>query len=134
MSEHRTFPKPVPQLTARIERDRAIDQAWEACKRRVDARDGYSCRVCHRRVVKTLTLCTERLERHHLESRALVPALALDSRNVIVVCAACHGRLTRHEIEPSGRERFITQDGSFLNADSPMLTFLDSTGHPSMTD
>jgi len=28
-----------------------------------------------------------------------------------------HGRLTRHEIEPTGTERFLTTDGSFLNAD-----------------
>jgi len=134
MSEHRTFPKPVPQLVAREARDRAIDQAWEACKRRVDARDGYSCRVCGRRVVKTLTLCAERLERHHLVPRSIAGPLWADPRNVLVTCTACHGRLTRHEIAPSGTERFTTEDGSFLNADSPFLTFLDSTGHPTMTD
>ena len=114
MSEHRTFPKPVPQLIVRETRDRAIDQAWEACKRRVDTRDNYTCRVCSRRVVKTLTLCAERLERHHLVPRSIAPALWADARNVLVVCAIDHGR---HEIEPTGTERFTTEAGSFLNAD-----------------
>src|SRR5205823_3958940 len=97
-------PKPVPQLVVREARARAIDQAWEACKRRVDARDHYRCRVCGRRVVKTLTLCAERLERHHLVPRSIAPAVWADPRNVLVVCAACHGRLTRHEIAATGTE------------------------------
>ena len=126
MGEHRSFPKPTPRLVTRLDRDRDFDRAWSALCRYVDERDRYRCRVCQRRVVKTLTLCAERLERHHLESRALLPSLRLEPRNLIVVCAECHGKLTRHEIEPTGPDRFTTAEGSFLNADSPTLTFLPS--------
>jgi hypothetical protein len=116
-------PKPVPRLVTRVERDRDIDRAWQALCRYVDERDRYRCRVCRRRLVKTLTLCVERLERHHLETRALRPSLTLDPRNVICVCAACHGKLTRHEIEPTSPDRFEFNGHWYLNADCP-LTFL----------
>src|ERR1051325_3962722 len=108
---HRSFPKPVPLLVTRMERDRTLDRAWQALCRTVDARDGYRCRVCHRHLVRTLRLCADRLERHHLESRALVPSLRLESKNVICVCALCHLQLTRHELEPTGPDRFTTAEG-----------------------
>lgn len=119
-------PKPVPRLVTRLERDQEFDRAWSALCRYVDERDRYRCRVCGRRLLRTLSLCATRLERHHLESRALMPSLRLEPKNVICVCAECHGKLTRHEIEPTGPDRFTTAAGSFLNADSATLTFLPS--------
>jgi hypothetical protein len=114
-------PKSAPRLKLRMAKARDLDQAWRDCCRYVDQRDRYKCRVCGRRVVKTLTLCAERAEHHHLEARSLVPALKHDVRNVILCCASCHLKLTQHQIEPTGTERFEYQGHSYLNADCPLI-------------
>jgi hypothetical protein len=116
----RPCPKPEPRLTVRVAEIRKADRAWVQCCRIVDQRDGYKCRCCLRRVVKTLSLCTERLEHHHLEARSLMPALTNDPRNVITMCKSCHLKLTQHDLEPSGH-RFEFQGGHYLNADCPLI-------------
>jgi len=104
MSEHRSFPKPAPQIKERMaaQREAAVD--WYACCRRVEARDRYRCRCCQRHVRRTLTLCPERLEHHHLVARSLAPTLVSAPSNVLCVCAECHGKLTRHEITAQGTD------------------------------
>src|ERR1044072_3390842 len=93
---HRSFPKPVPRLVDRIASKRLADQAWTACKRLVDKRDRYRCRSCKRRVIKTLTLCPERAEHHHLVSRRLLPkALIACPHLVVLLCAQCHQQTPR---------------------------------------
>jgi len=110
MSEHRSFPKPTPRLQDRVQQRREAMRAWLECCRIVDARDKYLCRCCGRKVRKTLTVCPERLEHHHLHGRRVAPERRYDPSAVITVCLECHGGLTRHEIEPIG----------VLNADGPL--------------
>lgn len=91
MGEHRSFPKPVARLVDRTAARRRADHAWAVCKRIVDARDGYKCRACGRHVRRTLTLCPERAEHHHLVSRRLLPrALHTNPQVVVLLCAWCH--------------------------------------------
>ena len=112
MSEHRSFPKPTPRLKERTIRQWQAGHAWRACCRIVEARDKYICRVCQRHVRRTLTLCPERLEHHHLVARSLAPTLVSAPSNVLCVCAECHGKLTRHEITAQGTD--ANQPVSFL--------------------
>ena len=116
-------PKPVRILDTRITQNRLADLAWHNCIRLVDERDGWRCRVCHGRVVKTLTVCPERAEHHHLVQRSRAPGLRADPRNVVLVCAIDHGRLTRHELEPFGlaADRFVVHARAYLNADAPLI-------------
>lgn len=125
---HRSFPKPVPRLLDRTAARRLADQAWEACKRIVDARDGYKCRACGRHVRRTLTLCPERAEHHHLVSRRLLPkALQMDARLVILTCARCHHALTRHTVRvwQARVDSFVIEGERFPNAEH-RLVFLPS--------
>jgi hypothetical protein len=117
----RAVPKPTPRLANRTARQREDEKAWQQCCRVVDARDKFRCRVCGRRLVRTLTLCEDRLEHHHLESRALMPGLIHDPRNLITVCKRCHDQLTRHELEPTGTDRFAFHGGSYLDANCPLV-------------
>jgi len=104
MSEHRSFPKPTPRLQDRVQQRREAMRAWLECCRVVDARDKWICRCCGRKVRKTLTVCSERLEHHHLHGRRVAPERRYDPRAVITVCLECHGRLTRHEIAIVGED------------------------------
>jgi len=110
------FPKPVPRLTSRTTEARAFQRAWTLCCHIVDARDRYRCRVCQRRVRRTLTLCAERLEHHHLVPRSLAPDLVLDVRNLICCCAECHGKLTRHELVAVGSTAWVVDGTPYLDA------------------
>ena len=109
VSMHRSFPKPTPQLKERVAQRREALRAWHACVRAVDARDHYRCRCCGRTVTRTLTVCPERLEHHHLHGRHVAPERRYDPTAVITVCLECHGKLTRHE---------VTYEGT--NADGPL--------------
>src|SRR5438552_14198328 len=112
MSEHRSFPKPTPRITERMAEQRAAAALWVACCREVDARDRYHCRCCLRRVRRTLSLCADRMEHHHLTPRSIAPSLTHDPRNVILVCLTDHQRLTRHEIVPcQSADHFFTHEG-----------------------
>ena len=110
MSEHRSFPKPTPRLQDRVAKRRDAMRAWLACCAAVDQRDRFVCRYCGRKTRKTLTVCPERLEHHHLVGRNVAPELVTATRNVICVCLECHGKLTRHEVEPIG----------YLDANGPL--------------
>jgi len=102
MSEHRSFPKPTPRLQDRVAQQREAMRAWLECCRVVDARDKWLCRCCGRKTRKTLTVCPERLEHHHLVPRSRARHRIADPSNVITLCLSCHQRVTRHEISIVG--------------------------------
>lgn len=77
----------------KAERDKVDENAEEHWKREVRTRDEYHCRWCRRRVVVTIELVPERAECHHLVSRTVV-AVRWDVRNGILLCLACHERVT----------------------------------------
>jgi len=112
MSEHRSFPKPTPKIRERMAEQRAELARWFHCCRAVEARDRYICRVCLRHVRRTLTLCADRMEHHHLVPRSLAPHLVASPSNVLTCCAECHGKLTRHELTAQGLD--ANQPVSFI--------------------
>jgi len=122
MSEHRSFPKPTPRVEDRTAKRRDVANAWLECRAFVDQRDRYRCRVCQRQTMRTLTLCAERAEHHHIVGRRIAPQLRLDVRNILHCCGGCHSKLTRHELYVEGRaEDMFTSDGRrFWNADYPL--------------
>lgn len=105
------------------DRDEARDEkAWrKACI----TRDGKVCRRCQRVVVVQLELAPNRLEVHHVAGRA-DRAVRWDVRNGIVVCATCHGLLTRHLlfILQAAKHLFTVGSQTYLNA-SKKVTFSD---------
>jgi hypothetical protein len=54
------------------------------------------CRVCQKRVRKTLELVPDRGEVHHLHGR--IGTFRLDLASAVLLCAACHQRVQRHEV------------------------------------
>ena len=122
MSEHRSFPKPTPRLQERMQQRREAMRAWLECCAAVDHRDGYKCRVCGRKTRKTLTLCPERLEHHHLVGRRIAPALICDVRNVVTLCHLHHTLITRHElrVEAAVEHMFEYEGRVYANADHPL--------------
>lgn len=118
----RACPKPAPKLSDRLAQQREDEAKWREVCRLVDERDGRRCRVCQRRVTKTLSLCAERAEHHHIHARSVEPSLRFEPRNVILVCAADHLRLTRHQLVVEG-PRFLYQGWRYLDA-SQALRFI----------
>jgi hypothetical protein len=113
-------PKPRSRLVSRKAKRRAEESAWVACCRAVDARDGGRCRCCKRFVVRTLTLCPERAEHHHLAGRT-VRGLRCDPRAVCLLCAECHQRVTRHEVVITSCSYFEFNGRSVVDADCPLV-------------
>ena len=122
MSEPRSFPKPTPRLEQRVTQRRAEDRAWAAACHAVDVREGYKCRVCGRATRKTMTVCPERAEHHHIVGRRIAPQLVTDVKNIILVCLSDHQKLTRHELQVEGRaeDMFTSEGRRFWNADCPL--------------
>ena len=121
---HRSFPKPARRLTDKTDQRRERALAWRIVCAQVDRRDNYRCRVCGKRTVRTLSLVPERAEHHHLVPRSRSKTLQFDPRNVILVCAEDHGKLTRYELTVAGSlyHIFPHETGCYLNAEGP-LTF-----------
>jgi len=118
-------PKPMRRLEAVTASRRVAQLAWQQCCRVVDARDQHRCRVCRCRVRRTMEVCPERLEHHHLIARRVEPGLRTDVRAVICVCLSCHGRLTRHELTVHGN-RFFTHQGRICLDAEGELSFVEA--------
>ena len=101
---HRSFPKPAPRLQERTAQRRNALRAWQECVRVVDARDQFTCRCCGRHLTRTLTVCPQRLEHHHLHGRNVAPERITDPSSVVSLCMACHQRVTRHEVTIQGTD------------------------------
>ncbi len=119
---YRANSKGKSRLEVKVEKGKASDKAWEDCKRIVDKRDGMKCRFCGVRVVRTLELDPKRAEHHHIARRAKEKALLTDPRNVVLVCLACHQKLTKHLTQIIGRavDMFEHAGKKFLSADKPL--------------
>lgn len=88
--------KPIEKGITRLEeaaKARALTKVDEkAFRKAVIDRDGYRCRCCGRKVIKTLSLVPERLEVHHIHGR--VGELAFEDKCALVTCAECHQKIT----------------------------------------
>ena len=107
-----TFPKPTSRLaqrTARLRDDRLAEAAF---KRAVWTRDEGTCRICGCRCLRTLALHPRRGEVHHVKPRAY-RATRFDVRNGLLLCAADHERVTRHQMELYATGVFIVNGVSY---------------------
>lgn len=95
----RPCPKPLSRLEAKAAKDKADEQALERFRQAVWARDKSKCRRCRRKVIKTLALVPERGEVHHRRGRRVAPADRYNVDQAVLLCARCHGKAQRHEIE-----------------------------------
>lgn len=80
-------------------------------------RDQWRCRICGIRVRKTMELVPDRAEHHHLTPRSLAPALVHDPRNVALVCALDHTKLTRHELTVIADQLFTFEGHEYPSAE-----------------
>lgn len=134
MSEVNARPHATPKhaMATRLEtktaEDRKAKTDWEACKKRVDKRDKYQCRKCERKVVYTLELQANRAEHHHIVRRTKERALLTDDRNIVLLCHACHEKVTHSRLHIVGlaANMFKLPNGKrYLNANKP-LTFMEA--------
>lgn len=60
-------------------------QTWKRMRERILRRDGYRCQLC-----KRYGRTTPATEVHHIKHVDEYPELALDPKNMISLCHACH--------------------------------------------
>jgi hypothetical protein len=102
------------RLQAKAERAKADGKAEKGW-----IRDHGCCRWCKRKVAKTLSLVPERGEVHHVSGR-VVKEIRWDRRNGLLVCAACHERLTGKVAEKFvliPTRTFTVEGVAYANAD-----------------
>lgn len=108
------------QVKTEKAKDETKDEArW---KKAVWKRDCGRCRWCGKEVRRCLDLVPDRGEAHHISGR-VVRAIRWDVRNGLLVCAACHERLTGKVAEKHvivSRHTFTIDGVSYINADKPL--------------
>lgn len=99
--------------------ERKAEAAW---KKAVWTRDRGHCRWCRRVCRQCLDLAADRGEVHHVSGR-VVRALRWDRRNGLLLCAACHERVTGRVAEKvlmHSRHTFTVDGVRYLDADRPV--------------
>lgn len=91
------YPKPTPRLVDRMAKKRDDEQRLREFREAVWRRDEGKCRMCGRKVVKTLALVPERGEVHHLRGRRVAPEDRYNVKRAVLLCLEDHGRIQRHE-------------------------------------
>lgn len=108
------------QKKVREQKDETKEEArW---KRELWKRDSGRCRWCRRAVRQCLELVPDRGECHHLSGR-VVKDIRWDRRNGLLVCAACHERLTGKVAEKHvivSRHTFTVDGMQYINGDQPV--------------
>lgn len=114
---------PLPKGKSRLDEaeaaTKADEQLLEAWRKAVKARDGNRCRCCKRKVIVTLKLQASRAECHHLTGRVHKPT-RYDVRNGILLCASCHQRVERNELQITGTLQFRIGPREYLDASGPV--------------
>ena len=85
------FPKGQTQPSAKREKARAKDAAWQKVRRQVFERDGRRCRVCWTRHC---------LDVHHVRFRSVGGQNS--TSNLAVLCRICHGEVHAYRLVISG--------------------------------
>lgn len=99
---HQTFAKPTPRARQRDKDDRAADRKWFDVCRLVELRDGFRCRCCKGKVVKTIRVQGDRMEHHHVIPKSL--GGPDEVWNVAILCKNCHDdRHVTRELHITGR-------------------------------
>lgn len=117
--------KPCPKGATRlqlVEAERKLTTVDEkAFRAEVAKRDKNRCRVCGRKVLKTISRIPERAEVHHLHGR--LGALRHEARAAILVCLKDHERLTgkvNEKLVAVASATFTTKQGTFTDARKPI--------------
>ena len=80
--------KPTSRALLKEAKRRGAENRRREVYRLVEIRDGFKCRVCTRKVVRTMELRLNRLEHHHIHEPG---GKRIDStESVIVACKECH--------------------------------------------
>ncbi len=112
-------PSRLQAKESRAKDERKEEAAW---KKAVWKRDGGHCRWCRREVRRCLELVPDRGEVHHVSGR-VVHAIRWDRRNGVLLCAACHERITGRVAEKSvieSKHTFTVDEIAYINADKPV--------------
>ena len=96
----RPVPKPRPRVLDRIAYRQQRDRKDAAFRAEVWKRDGGVCRLCGRKVTRTITLCAEQGHVHHLRGRNVAPEDRTNAKAAILVCATCHAKIHAGQVTP----------------------------------
>ncbi len=97
--QRRAQPKAQTKLERKVKKALDDARAGAAFRHAVWKRDEGLCRICKRKVARTLTLQANRGEVHHIKGRNVTPEDRYNVAAAILCCAGCHINLQRHEIQ-----------------------------------
>jgi 5-methylcytosine-specific restriction endonuclease McrA len=93
------IPKGKTQLADKKAEKREDEKKLAAMRLIVWAREKGHCKLCKRKVIPTLSLVPNRGEVHHKRGRRVAPEDRYNAKKAVLLCAECHGKVTRHEIK-----------------------------------
>jgi 5-methylcytosine-specific restriction endonuclease McrA len=85
-----SFPKPTPRVIDRVALRQRREAEAQAFRSAVWKRDEGRCRVCSRRVVRTLELIPHAGHVHHRRGRNVAPEDRYSVDRAVLLCAVCH--------------------------------------------
>jgi hypothetical protein len=88
----------VTRLAAKTTARAQDEKALAKFRAQVWKRDAGTCRICGRRVVRTVELRPERGEVHHLRGRNVTPADRYNVKAALLLCLVCHQKAQAHEV------------------------------------
>lgn len=120
-AQRRATPKGELRVLTKAKAQKDDKKQLDAFKAAVWKRDEGKCRVCGKKVKKTLALDPKRGEVHHLVSRA-AKHLRHDPRNGVLVCYLDHQAIEHNDVHVRGSasQMFEASGKSYLNADCPL--------------
>lgn len=110
------------RLQVKVAKGKDDSKDEQKAKAEVWKLDGGCCRWCKRKVERVLDLIPQRAEFHHVSGR-IVKAIRWDIRNLILLCAACHERLTGKVSEKFllySKHTFTVDGIAYINARKPV--------------
>ena len=96
------IPCPKPSATRLVQKEAARKLDERLLRRfrlEVWVRDQGKCRICARKVKRTLELDPLRGEVHHLRGRNVTPEDRYVVSKALLLCLECHGKAGRKEVE-----------------------------------
>ena len=83
-------PKVRTRVADRVAYKQQRERSESAFRAAVWKRDDAKCRLCGRKVKRTLTVCAEQGHVHHLRGRNVAPEDRTNPKAAILLCALCH--------------------------------------------
>lgn len=88
----KSFPKAKSRLEVKADAKPLTRVDEQAFRTEVWTRDKGHCRMCGRKVIKTMARVPERGEVHHLHGR--IGILRFEAKSAVLTCCVCHEKLT----------------------------------------